>query len=301
MFFKKFKKFILAVILPIFLFSCKPSANKKPLVVLNIEGGICSQIFFYYRGKYLEEQGYNVKWDLTWFGKHEKIHTNDPSTRNFELKKAFPTIKLNIASQTEIDECKKSNFINVDTKKKIKGVEDIKIKSNSYITGYGARYYNYENFMRESFNPILDNATKKWFDIIINDKDSCGVHVRRGDLSDNNAVYGSPAPVEYFIEAIKFLRKKNPNMSFYFFSEEKDWIRENIVPKLTEDIKYYIVDANNANNGYLDLFLLSKCKYIVGSHGSFGDFAHMLSNNSIYISYRVNKDNWQSGEFVLTE
>lgn len=289
------------MLLPVFLFSCEPSANKKlSLVILYMDGGICSQILFYYRGKYLEDQGYNVKWDLTWFEEEEKKHPNDYMTRNFDLEKAFPAIKLNRASQAEIEECKKNNFIDVDAKK-IKEVKDIKIKPNSYITGYDARWYNYENFMRENFNPTLNDASRKWFDIIDNNMDSCGIHIRRGDLTSYHPAYGDPTPSEYFIELIKFLHKKNPNLSFYLFSEEKDWVRENIIPKLAEDVKYYIVDANNADNGYLDLFLLSRCRYIVGSHGSFGDYAHMLSNNSIYISYRVNKDNWQSGEFVLTE
>lgn len=297
---KKILLFFIPFVLIIFIISnFFSNKNKKPLIVSHIDGGICSQIYFYSRGKYLEELGYNVKWDLSWYKKEKIIHPNDYSTRNFELTKAFPDIKIKKASKFEIRKCKK-NVINTDENNN--KIVDI-VKPNSYLVGYSDRNpYPYLTFLQKNFKPDkleFDEQNKMWFELINKDTNSCGVHVRRGDLSTPNLAYGIPPTAEYFIKVIEFLHEKNSDISFYFFSEELDWIKDNIIPKLSSDIKYHIVNANTASRGYLDLFLLSRCKYIIGSHGSFGAVAQMLSENSILISYHENK-NKEKKDIVIT-
>lgn len=302
------RKKLVTLLSLLLIFSCKPSENKNKdsLVVLWTNGGISSQMNFYARYKYFEELGYNVKFDMKWFDDFNKVHPNDSYTRNFDLLKAFPSIKISIANESEIKTCKENNYINTD-EIKAKGLESKLVefvKPNTYITGYSIKRSasDYWDFFRERFNPELDEKNKKWLNLILeDDKNSCGVHVRRGDLSTYNEAYGDPVPADYFISAIKFLYNKNPNMSFYFFSEEVDWIRDNIIPYIDKEIKYHIVDANNAGTGYLDLFLLSKCKYIIGSQGSFGRFAYNLSYNSKFIDYYENKNSYKDGKFKIND
>lgn len=233
-----------------------------------------------------------MKWDLSWYKKEKIIHPDDYSTRNFELNKAFPDIKIKKANKFEIRKCKK-NVINTDENNN--KIADL-LKSNSYIIGYKCRGLNSDStltFLKNNFNPDrleFDEQNKMWFKLISRDINSCGIHVRRGDLKTFDPVYGMPTTAEYFIKIIEFLHEKNSDISFYFFSEETDWIVDNIIPKLSSDIKYHIVNANHANRGYLDLFLLYKCKYIIDSHGSLGSTAHILSENSIFISYQKNKN-----------
>lgn len=51
----------------------------------------------------------------------------------------------------------------------------------------------------------------------------------------------------------------------------------------------------------LDLFLLSECKYIIGSQGSFGNFAYNLSYNSKFIDYYENKNSYKDGKFKIND
>ena len=110
----------------------------------------------------------------------------------------------------------------------------------------------------------------------IKNSNSCGIHCRRGDLADFNPAYGYPATKEYFLKAINTINTLHKNVVFYFFSDEPHWVAENIAPHL-QGIDYKICAENGSDKGYLDLYLLSWCKYIISSNGSLGVFGKFLS------------------------
>ncbi len=56
------------------------------IYVLRIDGGICSQINQYIQGKYLEEQGHRVIYNLDWYQKNG-MDLNGKYPRNYELEK----------------------------------------------------------------------------------------------------------------------------------------------------------------------------------------------------------------------
>ncbi len=47
-----------------------------------MDGGICSQIWQYFLGKYLADKGYEVEYDILWFKNHGK-DMNHVHARNF--------------------------------------------------------------------------------------------------------------------------------------------------------------------------------------------------------------------------
>ncbi len=106
---------------------------------------------------------------------------------------------------------------------------------------------------------------------------SCAVHVRRGDLSVYNPAYGYPTPKEYYIKAVNIIHKLHPEVKFFFFSEECNWIKEEIIPNIDSEIKYKICDQNGADRGYLDLYLMSKAEHLIASSGSLARTAKILS------------------------
>ena len=54
------------------------------------------------------------------------------------------------------------------------------------------------------------------------------VHVRRGDyLHPSNSIFGL-CGVDYFQQAIAYVRKKRPDARFFFFSDDMEWVRENL-------------------------------------------------------------------------
>lgn len=151
-----------------------------------------------------------------------------------------------------------------------------------YIGGYpsqrSAIMVSYRDFFKTHFTPNLSQTQSTLLNEIKATK-SCGVHCRRGDLSDYNPVYGYPASVGYFLKAIEIVSKLHPNVCFYFFSDTPSWVKEAITPHLS-GVRYKICEQNDANSGYLDLFLLSWCKFIISSNGSLGVYGKLFSHTN---------------------
>ena len=243
----------------------------KNLIIIRTDGGISSQIAFYSLGRYLEDKGYKVKYDITWFKEYSK-DCNGVFARNYDINKAFPNLKIEIANEEEIKYYSENYpLITSDIKE---------FKAPLYINGYPERLSSvlkYKNFLRENFLPVDISSCSNLLNTI-KKCNSCAIHVRLGDLAKYTKEYGFPADAEYYIKAISIISALQKNVKFFFFSEEPNWIKENIIPKL-DNVDYEICDQNGSDKGYLDLYLMTYCKHIIGSKGSFGYFAKILSQN----------------------
>ncbi len=64
---------------------------------------------------------------------------------------------------------------------------------------------------------------------------------------------------------------------FYFFSDEPDWVRDELIPQLylTEG-NCKIVDINGSDKGYMDLFLIARCKHQITSKGTLGKYGALF-------------------------
>lgn len=198
--------------------------------------------------------------------------------------RAFPALSLKIASKEEVAHYSKRYFIDDNNV--------IMHKPPLYIGGYLGRIFNvrYASLLREHFKPreIKENNTP--FFALLNEIESspssCGVHIRRGDLSQPNVVYGNPTSNEYFAKSIELMCILHPQSNFYLFSDDLAFVKEQIVP-LLKGKTYRICDVNNPTQGYLDLYLLSRCRNIIGSQGSMGVYAKILSPyNPLLVSPR---------------
>jgi len=260
--------------LPIKALSYDKTKFDAPFVIVRVDGGICSQICFYSLGKYFSDKGYRVKYDLTWFDEFG-MDIDNKFQRNFDLLKAFKINNFEIATKEEIEYYKK----NFPLKSKIYQIATPPV--------YVGRYYDYTNLLKKYkndfiniFNPELDDDNKLWLSKI-QSQTSCAIHVRRGDLSNCKfSYYGKTATANYFINAIEYVKNKNSETKFFFFSDEIDWVKTEIVPKLNS-IDYEIVECNGSNKGYLDLYLISKCSSFITSLGSLAKTGALLSKNPI--------------------
>ncbi|EOI6144382.1 alpha-1,2-fucosyltransferase [Campylobacter coli] len=258
-------------------------------VIIKVDGGIASQINFYALGQLFAKKGYKVKYDITWFDINgvNVYNTNNGYSQSFnaywDLPKIFPDLKIDIATKEEIHTFKK--------KYKVNDERALEFKPPMYIDGYNlslGRQVNttciYNN-LKKYFNPI-DLSSNKEFATLANEIEnspSCGIHIRRGDLSQEHIVYGKPTSIEYFLKTIDLANKLKPNLKLFLFSDDKQWVQDNLIPHIKQN--YALCDISTPENGYLDLYLLSKCKIIVGSHGGMGLRAKLLADsNSIFIT-----------------
>jgi hypothetical protein len=100
------------------------------------------------------------------------------------------------------------------------------------------------------------------------------VHVRRGDyVSDKNAnSLMGVLPVNYYLSAIRHMRENVKDAYFYFFSDDLDWVKDNVQ-----------TDANcefvEAGTDYIELDLMSQCRHNVIANSSFSWWGAFLNQN----------------------
>ena len=82
----------------------------------------------------------------------------------------------------------------------------------------------------------------------------------------------------YFLRAIEFCNEKFHPKKYRFFSDEPDWVEQNICNYITQP--YEIMRGNKA---WEDLWLLAHCPIIVASQGSFGKVAARLNSDAVLI------------------
>lgn len=276
-------------ILPLLAFFYK---HKSPCVVGIIDGGICSQMRQYLLAKVFIDKGYEVEFDLSFY--RTGFDMNGDQVRNFDLQKAFPQMRIRRCSLL-----KSFVYRHCYSYKGSFPVDDsdiwTKLKPPVILLGYYAEPAWLFNDLRLVFkmNPsVLDVNNHRIFNNI--PENSVAVHVRRGDLSEVDTIgfYGSPASVEYFLDAIKYLWKRLCSPVFYFFSDGMDYVEKNIISNLPGNINYQMI-SNGSDKGYCDLFLISKCSHHITSKGSLGKYGACLNPNKGVVI--ISKDEKQLG------
>lgn len=102
---------------------------------------------------------------------------------------------------------------------------------------------------------------------------SISVHIRRGEFVIKEQ-YGT-SPLEYYQKAIDYLTSKFPDSHWYFFSDDINWVRENL-PK-PENTNY--ISHNTGADSYKDMYLMSQCKHNIIANSSFSWWGAWLNAN----------------------
>jgi len=256
----------------------------KPKILIKMDGGISSQMHQYLLGRIYSEKGYIVKYDLSFF-KYWGKDNYGQFERNFDLLKAFPYLTFKQANEIE-SMIYSSYFVDTTVYLDHEG-EDFflyDIEPPKYLGGYyRSPQEMWKNMFPKYFHidpQVLDSRNYSLYEDINKKDHAVGVHVRRGDLKDFNNAYGNPADFEYFNKAVSYFYTKIETPFFYFFSDEPQWVKDELVEKLPiENTQYKIVTGNGSNKGYMDLFLLAGCAHQITSKGSFGKFGALLRDS----------------------
>lgn len=252
---------------------------KIPTVVVCMDGGLCSQISEYVLGEFFRNNGFDVLYDLNWF-EDDGLDVLRTNKRFFEINRLYPQLKINKASKKLIDafklrcRTKETNLMKV-----------VQTKRNYYIVKAQPLYID-EKIKNEIFHKNFDNPqipdneyTINWLKQINKVKESCALHIRRGDLAvDNIAMrsgYGHVCNDSYIFSAMKIISELKSNVEFFIFSDEMEYVKANIVPQCKKNnyIIHLVSDeklANTEGGGVNDLYLISNCKNSIATLGSFG-------------------------------
>lgn len=266
-----------------------------PSIIIPIDGGICSQMHQYLIGEIFRRKGYRVEYGLRFFETWGK-DINGLQVRNFDLLRAFPYLPFRTASRWKIifySQC----FPYMGHYPESKSKAWIHLLPPCCLLGYYAdpeRFY--PDFYPDVFRidpTVLDTENRVLYDSI--STDSVAVHVRRGDLSSYNIAYGYPVPVTYFVDSVKYMIKHLSSPVFYFFSDDKNYVENELIPLMDPGINYRIID-NGVEKGYMDLILISKCQHQITSKGTLGKYGALFNMSSDKIII-VSKDDAQTFMF----
>lgn len=102
------------------------------------------------------------------------------------------------------------------------------------------------------------------------DKPWIGIHIRRGDLFDEDNIghdwFHKYSPISYYREFISSFISNNEDMRFIIVSDEKDAISQlmDISSQIcTTDILFGQIDSNNIQAAWRDMSVLSCCKRVI--------------------------------------
>lgn len=204
----------------------------KKYAIVEIKGGLGNQIFQYSFGKYLENIGFRVLYNLDFFKSYKNL--DNVTKRDFHLKKL----------SCEIDETsrflqKLSNTFNyLINSKKIKSFfpfvnkyiykyfkekdydKDLEYKNYSiinYFDGYWQNNIYHLKTQKESLLNIFD-INQKDFESLNNNR--VLIHVRRQDYLK----LGINLPKNYYENSINFLKKELKEFEFDIFTDDKEWV-----------------------------------------------------------------------------
>lgn len=104
--------------------------------------------------------------------------------------------------------------------------------------------------------------------------DSVALHVRRGDY----VKIGWISQNEYYENAISTILSEHPKAELFVFSDDIDWCKENekaLGLCKAKNVTY--VEGNVEGKNYIDLQLMSMCKFMVIGKSAFGYLAMLLN------------------------
>ncbi|PIX71350.1 alpha-1,2-fucosyltransferase, partial [Candidatus Roizmanbacteria bacterium CG_4_10_14_3_um_filter_33_21] len=261
----------------------------KIMIIANLTGGLGGQMFQYAAGRALSLK---LKTPL-------KLHfTNALFNTQRQYGLDIFNIKANLATDAEIAKLGviKNQVINrflylaqLMNIRLLKNVYTEKlndeydpdffnIPDNFCIQGYFAneKYFkNIETTIRKdfTFKNKLDEKNQKFKDLITK-YESVSIHVRRGDYITNKT---GPRFIglDYYIKAIKTISNKIKNPIYFIFSDDIDWVKQNL--KLKN--KSYFVNNNHGKNSYKDMQLMSLCKHNIIANSTFSWWGSWLNSN----------------------
>ncbi|SEC11181.1 alpha-1,2-fucosyltransferase [Paenibacillus sp. GP183] len=256
------------------------------MVIVKVIGGLGNQMFQYAFYRSLKEIYSNTKLDVLSF---ENYHLHN----GFELENIFKNIKTEYANPKEIKEfsdCKKGAISNI--RRKLFGVKQTyyceeylgynkSIKNNTanmYFDGYwqSEKYFlDIENVIRKEFTFIPFNEKKN---ILMSNKmsqtNSICIHIRRGDYV-NHPLYSNICNLEYYQNAIDYMKNNIANPFFYVFSDDISWCQNTF--NITTQVDY--IDWNKGNKSYRDMQLMSMCKHNIIANSTFSWWGAWLNSH----------------------
>ena len=259
------------------------------MIVVSLAGGLANRMFqyaFYLSLKevrddvFVDESSFRPSWSF------EKI----------SLKETFPQIETPTCDLSKFwIQTKKGkiysairNLLEATTKKYCYQKDQVfypniykNIPKDCYFRGYWQSEKYFENVADKvrcsfEFQPFDE---EKNIDISckMQSENSVAIHVRKGkDYFVNGGITAGTCTEDYYKKAIDYITEHVNNPIFYVFTDNPDWVKDNILLP-----NYTLVDWNpvSGNKNFRDIQLMSNCKHNIIANSSFSWWGAWLGRN----------------------
>ncbi len=257
------------------------------MIIVNLKGGVGNQLFQYALGRKLAIKNNSIlKLDVDGLDRANKI---GDIYRPFALD-AY-NIKKEIANAEEIKMIKYQygilskgwRWFSAKILKKTNILFDSTVldwTGNIYLDGY----WQSPNYFSDIRNVLLQELTltaflspnAAIFSEKISETNSVSLHVRRGDYVKNPRVLKEfgVCSIEYYRLAIKKIETLVDSPTYFVFSDDMDWVKENL--PLGDNV-IFVKGENIADTE--ELVLMSKCKHNIIANSSYSWWGAWLNQN----------------------
>ena len=249
-------------------------SQKEPLVVVQLSGGMGNQMYQYALYLKLKALGKNVKID-------DKTEYEGRNARPIRLD-VFGA-KYLTPTETEML-CLTDSYLDLFSKvrRKITGRKTAEYRENSplfdaevlkkdraYLTGCWQSEKYFSDIKEEvrgafTFKHIELSEKMQEYEKQMQETNSVSLHIRRGDYLEVSDVYGGICTPEYYEKAMKQMEEWNPDCHFFVFTNDVCWVKEHYQQK-----NLTVVEGNDEDAGYIDMYLMTKCKHYILANSSF--------------------------------
>ena len=180
--------------------------------------------------------------------------------------------------------------------------------SDKFYDGYWQSYQYFDScrdvILKEFTFPKISMEDKLNFELnerLNNEENSVGIHIRRGDYL-KNWKYRGLCGIDYYQKAIAYILEHIKSPKFFLFSDDIDWVKENISP-LLKGYDVTFVNWNHSINSYKDMQLMAMCKNLIIANSSFSWWAAYLNKNNpivvapekwinSFVDFRIQYKDW---------
>lgn len=256
------------------------------MVIVQLTGGLGNQLFQCAAGKSLAlANRTSLKFDVDFF------HRQD--ARHLDLK--YFIFDLDVASDTEVSRLQPRGVLEKMFQRTLPAY-----KRKSYREPYfhfdrnffnaGQDVYLKGNWQSEKYFSRFDDQIRK--DLIVKEEfvtdvkkmaekfrmqSSVAVHVRRGDyLHPKTLEYHGILPKDYYNKAIEAMADKVSQPIFYFFSDDINWVQQNI----NLNYPHRFISGIETKSAIEDFYLMQSCQNNIIANSSFSWWAGWLNGNA---------------------
>lgn len=231
--------------------------------IINFKGGLGNQIFqfqFYLYIKSIHKGNCYGYYNKKWLKAHNGLELD--KVLNIELPKAT------LWSNTVALFCRTfkrftPNLFSMEA-------ENL---SAIYQDGYWQKACYYSSMLGITYRTFSLSEQNRHVKHLMHNSKSVSIHVRRGDYLKEVDMFGGICTLEYYKRAIAHIYEHVDNPYFFVLSDDILWAKNNF--SLANAV---FIDWNIGKNSYLDMYMMSQCRYHIIANSSYSYWGAALSS-----------------------